>query len=681
MSLLGRACERSNLLLAYQAIDARQATREDQARREDRDEWEGDPGEDEDASPEEEAREEEAPEDRLARLSERLLAGGYRPPALRGLVLEGPEGKPRPLAVPPYFDRVAQRAVTQVLTPALDELMFHGSYGYRRGRSRHSAARAIRAAYARGCRFVYEADIDDFFDSVDWRRLGVALTALLGDDPLVDLVMSWMAAPVEYRGHSVARHQGLPQGAPLSPLLANLVLDGFDGELERGVSPWCASDNFVIACKTEAEARHAGEAAVAALAHLGLALNPDESRVVPFAQGFRFLGYLFVNGLALDVSGEREPVAAGKAIEPPPPKSWLARLPDEAEIAPEPAAPPAIVERRRGASGAEEGTVLFVTGAPALLRTRAGRLSIERAGGVLTDLAWNGIAAVVLFGAHHLTGPATRAALRGGVPVHFASGAGRYLGTLWNGRPGAEGHGLWLLQAQCFADPKRAVPAAASLVEARLRHLREVLRQRVAQSPAQAEIEKSLRGIAAAPDLATLNGLEGYATRAYFAALAAALPEWMGFAGRIKRPPRDPMNAMLSLGYTVLYQHVETVLRLSGLLPYVGFYHQGHGRHAALASDLMGPFRHLVERTALGFALRARVAPEDFRDDPTRGCRFAPEPLRRYLGALSERFDAPITALGGQEPKSLHGHLRDQNRVLIDWIRGRRPGFQAFRMR
>lgn len=676
-SLLELAAEPDNLLMAYQAIeDNRRARR---PRPEEREEWEADPGEDEDALEDEGPDEDLA--DRLGRLSARLRGGGYRPPALRGFVLEGADGKPRPLAVPPYLDRIAQRAVTQVLTPALDELMAPGSHGYRRGRSRHSAARAIEAAYARGCRFVYEADIDDFFDSVDWRRLGITLAALLGDDPVVERVLSWVAAPVEYRGTAIPRREGLPQGAPLSPLLANLVLDSFDGALERAAFASVRfADNFVIACKTEAEARRAAEAAVAALAQIGLAVNPDESRIVSFAQGFRFLGYLFVDGLALDTAGEREPATEIVARRPPPPRSWLARLP--AAVPTPPAAPRAAAPvPAPGSSGAEEGAVLFVTGAPALLRTRAGRLAVERGGVVEADLAWNGLAGLCLIGAHHLTGPATRAALRKGVPVHYASGTGRYLGTLRDGRPGAEGHGLWLLQAQCCADPGRALRAARNVVEARLRHLREVLRQRVAASPALSEIDKSLGGIATAPDLPTLNGLEGYATRAYFAALAEALPEWMGFEGRVKRPPRDPFNAMLSLGYTVLYQHVETVIRTSGLLPFVGFYHQGHGRHAALASDLMEPFRHLVERTALGFALRGRVGPADFRDDAARGCRFTPEALRLYLAALGTRFDTPITALGGNDPKTLHGHLRDQNRALIDWLRGRRPEFQAFRMR
>ncbi len=237
-SLLELAAEPDNLLMAYQAIeDNRRARR---PRPEEREEWEADPGEDEDALEDEGPDEDLA--DRLGRLSARLRGGGYRPPALRGFVLEGADGKPRPLAVPPYLDRIAQRAVTQVLTPALDELMAPGSHGYRRGRSRHSAARAIEAAYARGCRFVYEADIDDFFDSVDWRRLGITLAALLGDDPVVERVLSWVAAPVEYRGTAIPRREGLPQGAPLSRRSSpTWCWTASTGRSNAPLSPRCAS--------------------------------------------------------------------------------------------------------------------------------------------------------------------------------------------------------------------------------------------------------------------------------------------------------------------------------------------------------------------------------------------------------------------------------------------------------
>jgi CRISP-associated protein Cas1 len=178
-----------------------------------------------------------------------------------------------------------------------------------------------------------------------------------------------------------------------------------------------------------------------------------------------------------------------------------------------------------------------------------------------------------------------------------------------------------------------------------------------------------------------LNGLEGQATRLYYEAMKLWIPEVFGFDGRNRQPPRDPFNALLSLGYTVLYAHVETVLRVSGLLPWIGFYHQAHGRHAALASDLMEPFRHLVERTALAAVTRGSIVPEDFYLDATERCRHKPEARRRYLAMLAERFDTPLTSVLSDTPKTLHEHLRDQNLALSAWIRGKIPEFKAWRMR
>ena len=97
-------------------------------------------------------------------------------------------------------------------------------------------------------------------------------------------------------------------------------------------------------------------------------------------------------------------------------------------------------------------------------------------------------------------------------------------------------------------------------------------------------------------DMGSLLGLEGNGAKVYFQALQQLLPDWVGFDGRNRRPPTDPFNSLLSLGYTVLFYHVETVIRMNGLLPWFGLYHQPHGNHAILASDLMEPFRHLVEQ-------------------------------------------------------------------------------------
>lgn len=151
--------------------------------------------------------------------------GSYRIPPLREVRIPKDDGGERVLAIPPFRDRVLQRTVAQVIGPGLESLMSTGSYGFRRGRSRHQAARSIQRAYSeRQCRWVLESDVDDCFDSVAWTRLHTRLVALFGEDPVVDWILAWMQAPTPDGN----RKPGLPQGSPLSPLLAKLMLDDTD---------------------------------------------------------------------------------------------------------------------------------------------------------------------------------------------------------------------------------------------------------------------------------------------------------------------------------------------------------------------------------------------------------------------------------------------------------------------
>lgn len=171
--------------------------------------------------------------DRLESIGRHLAAADYRPPPVQGIVNREDDGDLRGLAIPPFWDRVAQRAVNDCIAPACDLLLSPASHGYRRGRSRFTASLDVNRAWRQGYRWIYEADIEDFFDSVDWQHLRLRLEALYRDDPVVDLILDWMAAPVDYQGFKVQRTMGLPQGAPLSPTMANLMLDDFDGDLER----------------------------------------------------------------------------------------------------------------------------------------------------------------------------------------------------------------------------------------------------------------------------------------------------------------------------------------------------------------------------------------------------------------------------------------------------------------
>lgn len=184
-------------------------------------------------------------------------------------------------------------------------------------------------------------------------------------------------------------------------------------------------------------------------------------------------------------------------------------------------APAADLPLRLGESE-EQGTVLFVTGRSALLSTSEGRLQVEREGQTILSLPWSGLHAVALIGPHHLTTPALKAALKHEVPIHFASHTGRYQGVTWSGRPGMEGYQIWLEQQRCFSDPVRCLGAARSLIEARLRHQREVLRQRAvgdALAECFAALDRLIGKTRQAASRDELNGLEGQATRLYYEAM------------------------------------------------------------------------------------------------------------------------------------------------------------------
>lgn len=245
----------------------------------------------------------------LAALGAEVRAGHYQPPPLEGWLLPKEDGGLRPLAVPPLRDRALQRAAALALAPGIDTLLEDCSYAYRKGFSRAGAARAIQRAYDDGFRVVLDADIEAFFDSVDLDRLLAKLRALLPLEPLVTLVDSWMRAPVRFHGQLLDRRQGLPQGAPLSPLLANLYLDELDEEiLGQGFRLVRFADDFVVLCRSVEEAEQAREVARQALADLGLKLHEGKTAIRHLDDGLTYLGYLFCRSLVLE-EAEDEPTA------------------------------------------------------------------------------------------------------------------------------------------------------------------------------------------------------------------------------------------------------------------------------------------------------------------------------------------------------------------------------------
>lgn len=628
------------------------------------------------------ADEEEPEEPDLGRLHRQLLAGRYEPPPLHGFVEPKDDGGVRPLAVPSLRDRVAQRAAVEVLAPALDTLLEDSSFAYRKGFSRQGAARAIELAYADGYRYVLDADIEAFFDQVDWGVLFGKLRALYPYEPLLDLVERWVRAPVVFDGRRITRRRGLPQGSPVSPLLANLYLDTFDEALmDRGFRLVRYADDFVVLTRDVEMARHARKEVADELAELRLALNAEKTAIRSIDDGFSYLGYLFCRSVVIEQKDEEGETAPDR-LEPEdvPEGSWLAavpfaRLQELVEKGPGESRR-GVIERvpltAEGPLGAPARRPLYVTSPDTKLFLRRETLVMKPPGGEEMDVPISSLSHVVFWGRTRATVPVLLAMARRGVPGYFCRVTGELEATF---EPQGTSWPLWLEQARFAEDEARCLAFAAEIVDARLRNL-AALAVRFGwdgAAEAAAEMRTLAREVSNKTATDSLRGLEGRGAALAFGALGRSLPPEWGFEGRARRPPPDPVNAMLSFGYTLLHNHASTALVAAGLHPRIGLFHRPRGAHHALASDLIEETRHLVEALVWTLVRRRQLRPDqDFRPSPDGRypALLTPEARRTFLDAFERRLMTSFTPEGEEEPTTYREFLARQARQVRGLVSG-----------
>jgi group II intron reverse transcriptase/maturase len=232
-------------------------------------------------------------DENVEHLRKEILKQTYVPlPLLRILVDKG-NGEARALLIPTVRDRVAESAVLHVIEPVLEQEFESCSYAYRKGRSVKQAVYQIKEYREKGYCWVVDADVDAYFDSIDHPLLFDKLKKCVNEPGLLKLIEMWIKAEV-WDGKSVTQlTRGIPQGSPISPILANLFLDQFDEELLcQGFKLVRFADDFIILCKNPEKAREALEVTEGILDKLLLEL--DESTIVSFDQGFKYLGVYFV---------------------------------------------------------------------------------------------------------------------------------------------------------------------------------------------------------------------------------------------------------------------------------------------------------------------------------------------------------------------------------------------------
>jgi CRISPR-associated protein Cas1 len=292
------------------------------------------------------------------------------------------------------------------------------------------------------------------------------------------------------------------------------------------------------------------------------------------------------------------------------------------------------------------------------------------------------VSEVVVIGSVGFTTQAMVQLLENGIPVSIMSSTGKLLGKL---QPAASKN-IFLRHAQYrrALDLDFCHKMTRSIVTGKVRNQRTLARRICRGRPAipasfAQNLDKVLSAIPFAADQDTLRGLEGAAAKNYFQILRKAIPPDWDFSSRSRRPPRSPMNALLSLGYSLLTHNLMTALEIVSLDPYDGFFHADAYGRPALALDLVEEFRSvIVDSVVLSVINKALVSVDDFIYEEERGCFLKPAALRKFIRQYAQRIQTRVKHPLAEQALTYQKIFEVQARQMRKVIEAQETEYQPF---
>lgn len=544
----------------------------------------------------------------------------YSTSPAKGFYLAKPNGGQRLIGISTVRDRILHRHLLQAIYPKLESAYTQVCHAYRLGYSIHTAVAQVMEAYRYQPTWVVKADIEQFFDRLVWSLLISQLEGLKIPAMTTQLIEQHLRAGILLHGQKMPINQGVLQGSILSGALANLYLSTFDQAcLDYGIPLVRYGDDCVAVCGSWMQANRALNVITNLLEDIYLTAHPEKTRILAPNEEFVFLGHRFRNG----------------DVEVPERKTRVNSQASRSKRTITPAGKPkacSIVkdsnQKKRKISSdiywREPMTTLYVTDQGAYLKVEHQQFQVFHKQELKCCVPVNRVSHVVLFGCCNLSHGAVSLALQRRIPILYLSSNGRYFGRL-----DTAGHAqvdYLIQQVQKSLDPEFAKRQAQSIILAKLHNSRILLqrlnRRRKTETATQViqELPELMQKVRSAESIESMLGYEGLAANLYFHAYATLLNGKFEFEKRTRRPPTDPVNSLMSLGYTLLSQNLHSMVETAGLHTHFGNLHQPQKTRPSLVCDLIEEFRALVVDSFVAYLINSNIfTPEDFTPPDERG--------------------------------------------------------------
>ena len=581
-------------------------------------------------------------QEQLGHLQRQLKRECYLASPARGFWLPKKSGGRRLIGIPTVQDRIVQRFLLQTLYPYLEATFSDSCFAYRPGLSIYSAVKRVMAFYRHQPTWVVKADIQQFFDQLSWPILLEQLAQLGLKTTTLHLLEQQLKAGIVIHGRRQFLNKGVLQGSSLSGALANLYLSGFDRTcLDYGIPLVRYGDDCVVVSQSWVQAHRALNLMGDLLTDLALSLHPEKTRIIPPTEGFTFLGHQFAEG-QVQAPPRALPPAAAKPRQPP-----------RGPVSPPKACSLVKTRRQRRPSDldtywSEPMTTLYVTDQGAYVRVKYKQFQVFHERDLKITVPVNQVSHVVLFGCCNLSHGAVSLALQRRIPILYLASNGRYFGRL-----DTEGHAQidyltkQVGQAQDTAFTHRQ---AQAIILAKLHNSRVVLQrmQRKRRTELAAEaiqaIPELIQQVGQADSIESMLGHEGQGANLYFRAYASLLKGTFEFEKRTRRPPTDPVNSLLSLGYTLLSQNLHSMVETVGLHTHFGNLHKPQKNRPSLVCDLVEEFRAPVVDSLVAYLINTQIfVADDFTPPDARGGVYLqPDALKKFLQRWEEYLNKKV---------------------------------------